>query len=146
MLHVQDIMTTTVHVAHLDDSLLHIRATMDSLQVHHLPVVDHEQLVGVISDRDVLTALSPYIDTPSERSADEACLRRPAHQIMSRNVQTIAPNLPAAVAAGMLLDRGVSCLPVVDQDNRLVGIVTWRDLLSAAIRGFATEDITRDAA
>jgi CBS domain-containing protein len=53
-------------------------------------------------------------------------------QIMSRNVETCRPTETLAAAAGKMWDRDVGCLPVVDDEGRVVGTVTDRDICMAA--------------
>ena len=147
MLYIADIMTEPVQTAHLDDTLINVRSRLEELHIHHLPVVDDGgRLAGIISDRDVLRALSPHIGTMSERASDRASLHKRAHQIMSRAPRTIRANLPVAVAAGTLLDSGLSCLIVVDDRDQLIGVVTWRDILKAALPCFAGRDLNSEAA
>jgi acetoin utilization protein AcuB len=130
---VRDIMTRPVaHVA-LDDSLDTIRRVFEERRFHHVIVVHERRLVGIISDRDLLRHVSPFAGTPSERSLDAASLRRRAHQIMTRAVRTIAPVATVEEAARMLLSHGISCLPVVEDGDRCIGIVTTRDLLRSLV-------------
>jgi acetoin utilization protein AcuB len=78
-----------------------------------------------------LRALSPYVGTPSENARDLATLKKRAHQIMSRQLITLAPDAQLADAVGLFLDHRVSCIPVVEPGPRAVGIVSWRDVLRA---------------
>jgi acetoin utilization protein AcuB len=83
----------------------------------------------VISDRDLLRALSPYVGTLSETTRDSATLKKRAHQIMTRSPVTLRADASLADAVQLLLDRRVSCIPIVDEGFRAVGIVSWRDIL-----------------
>ena len=56
----------------------------------------------------------------------------PVHAIMTRNVQTIAPDAPASEAIERMVAGKFHALPVTDSQGRLVGIVTSRDLLDVA--------------
>ncbi len=123
------IMSSPVLKATMDDSLESIRDLLARNRVHHLVVVEEHKVVGVISDRDVLHGISPFAGTPSERSLDSATLRKRAHQIMSRSVLTLRRDTTIAEAARLLLERRISCLPVLDDNGSCVGIVTTRDLL-----------------
>ena len=84
--------------------------------------------MGVISDRDLLRAISPYLDTDAEMNRDTETLNRRAHQIMSREPITISPERSLQEAASIMLEQHVSCLPVLE-NGALVGIVSWKDLL-----------------
>lgn len=125
---VREIMTTRVATVSMDDRLNVIKEIFEQAHFRHLLVVEEEALVGVISDRDLLRALSPYLDTDAEMTRDIDTLNRRAHQIMSRQPITIAPDRPLQEAARVMLERHVSCLPVLE-DGTLVGILSWRDLL-----------------
>lgn len=125
---VREIMTTRVATVSMDDRLNVIKEIFEQAHFRHLLVVEEESLVGVISDRDLLRALSPYLDTDAEMTRDTDTLNRRAHQIMSRQPITIAPDRPLQEAARLMLERHVSCLPVLE-NGALVGILSWRDLL-----------------
>jgi acetoin utilization protein AcuB len=125
-----DIMTTRVVTVEFDDSLATVKEIFDSLHFHHLLVIGSDKkLCGVISDRDLLRAISPYVGTPSETARDAATLKRRAHQIMTRSPVTLHPDASLADAIQLLLDHRVSCIPIVDGGFSAVGIVSWRDIL-----------------
>ncbi|MBI5855679.1 MAG: CBS domain-containing protein [Nitrospirae bacterium] len=92
-----------------------------------------ERMTGIISDRDLLKAISPYAGTLSETDRDHATLNKRIHLVMSRNPITVRPDTPLAAAAQVLIETGVSCLPVVTEDGTLEGIISWRDLLKASL-------------
>ena len=91
-------------------------------------------LVGVISDRDLLQYLSPFIDTPVESRRDALTLQKRAHQIMSRDLVTLTPSSSIVDAIRLFNQNTLSCLPVVDEHKHVLGIVTWRDVLRYAER------------
>lgn len=127
---VKSIMTRRVVTVELDDSLAVIKQIFDAMKFHHLLVIDEDRkLCGVISDRDLLRALSPRVGTLSESARDAATLNKRAHQIMTRQPITLRPEATLEAAVELLLERRVSCLPVVDESFRPVGILSWRDLL-----------------
>ena len=96
---------------------------------HHLLVADSAKLVGVLSDRDLLKALSPFVGQPIEREKDEQTLRRRVHQIMSRNPITASPQESIQTAALRMQEKVISCLPVMDEHDNILGIVTRTDIL-----------------
>ncbi|WP_414830354.1 CBS domain-containing protein [Alteromonas sp. H39] len=123
------IMTTRVVSVHMDDKLSTLQSLFNATGFHHLLVVHNNELAGIISDRDMLKAISPFIDTISEREKDRATLDRKAHQIMTRDVITANPNDTIVKAVSIFNRHKISCLPVVDKFNRPVGVVSWRDIL-----------------
>lgn len=114
-----------------DDRLSVVKEIFDRLKFHHLLVVENGRLQGVVSDRDLLRALSPFIGTLAETNRDINTLERRVHQIMTRKLVTLTPEASVRDAIDVFLTHGISCLPVVDAQNRPVGIVTWRDVLRA---------------
>jgi len=83
----------------------------------------------VVSDRDLLKALSPFVGTAAETARDVATLNRRVHQIMSRKPITLPPDASIAEAVRLILEHRISCIPVVDAHFRPVGILSWRDIL-----------------
>ena len=100
---IRDIMTSRVVTIGMDDSLEVIREIFKKVRFHHLLVVDNEKLVGVISDRDVLKAISPYVGTMSETDRDRATLNKRVHQIMSHHPVTVRHSCSLQEAAQLML-------------------------------------------
>jgi acetoin utilization protein AcuB len=124
---VRDVMSVPAVVGP-NDSLFVAEGTMCMGAVRHLPVVDGDELVGIISERDVLRAPGVLADHgPSARSILQSAR---VAAVMSRNPVTTRPEASIAEAANALATRRVGCLPVLE-DGRLVGIVTRTDVLSA---------------
>jgi acetoin utilization protein AcuB len=126
---VAEIMTTEVITAGMDDTLGGIRKIFELNHFHHMPIVEKDRLVGIISDRDVLQGLSPSADLVIADSRALKTLKKKAHQIMSRHVITISLEDTIEKVAATFLEMQFSCLPVLDQSGKLVGIVTKTDLL-----------------
>lgn len=125
---VDSIMSRDVVTVAPDTALMEIRALFHERDFHHLLVVEDEELLGMISDRDVLRALSPFLDTYTETHRDVQTLAQPAHEVMREEPITVIPSTSIEEAADQLLDHNISALPVVEGDA-LVGIVTTKDLL-----------------
>ena len=130
MMTASKVMTRKVVTVTMDASLGRIREVFEAHGFHHLVVVEHHKPVGVISDRDVLRELSPYIGKMSERNADVATLKRKAHQIMSRQVHTAQVDSDVCDLIRMMLGEKIGCVPIVGGKGELEGIVTWRDILA----------------
>lgn len=80
----ETIMSKHVVTVGLDDSLREIKKIFDNGKIHHLLVEEKGQLYGVISDRDLWRAISPYLGTAFESTRDAATLNKRAHHIMTR--------------------------------------------------------------
>lgn len=126
---IRNIMNARVVTVGPDDSLQLVKEIFDNVGFHHLLVVEDRRLVGIISDRDLLKVVSPYLGTPSETARDAAVLRRRAHQIMTRNPVCLDEEASIRQAIALFNGNAVSCLPVVNAGGVPVGIVSWRDIL-----------------
>jgi acetoin utilization protein AcuB len=130
------IMTARIVTVEMDDRLEAVKEIFDTMHFHHLLVVDeHKKLSGVLSDRDLLRALSPYVGSAAETARDLATLNKRVHQIMTRHPFTLRPHSGLAEGVNLLLKNRISCIPIVDDDFKPVGIVSWRDLLRALAPG-----------
>jgi acetoin utilization protein AcuB len=126
---VKDYMTTRLVTVEMDDTLASVREIFEHTGFHHLLVVDDGAVVGVLSDRDLLRHLSPYVGTAAETQRDAATLNKHVHQVMARHPVTLTPESELAEVLEKFRHKDVTCLPVVDAHGKVVGIVTWRDML-----------------
>jgi acetoin utilization protein AcuB len=124
------IMKTEVVSIDMDESLKSALELCTNRGIRHLPVVDEAgALVGILTDRDIRYHLSPRLGTISENNSDRATLDRRVHTVMARDVFTGTPEMSLGAAARKMLHDRVGCLPVVDSDHRVVGVVTTSDFL-----------------
>src|SRR3981081_2500800 len=95
-----EIMTARIVTVEMDDRLEVVKDIFDTMRFHHLLVVDeHKKLSGVLSDRDLLRALSPYVGSATETARDLATLNKRVHQIMTRQPITLRQESGVAEAA-----------------------------------------------
>lgn len=121
---VRDVMSAGAHSVVADDPIDDVYRLMKLGGIRHLPVLEDGRLVGVVSDRDILTAWSQGPETRVER-------------VMTRVPRWIAIDAPARDAARLLLRHKIGCLPVVDANMNVVGIVTETDFLELAHRALS---------
>jgi len=126
---ISKIMSSKVVSVTLDDKLATVKEIFDNLKFHHVLVVDEGKLLGVVSDRDLLKALSPNIGSQYASEKDLASLNKRVHQIMTRKPVVLPADASVDDAIHLFNTHSVSCLPVVDSQNRPVGLVSWRDIL-----------------
>ncbi|UCF76888.1 MAG: CBS domain-containing protein [Betaproteobacteria bacterium] len=97
---------------------------MQENALHHLPVVDAEgNLVGMAAERDLLLAASHYLQSAVEIG-----------DIMHRGVVTVPPEMPVSEAASLMIDKRIGGLPVVDEGEGLIGIITETDIFKALVK------------
>ena len=130
-MNVSSIMSTPVVTVEMDDSLSQVKEIFENTNFHHLLVVEGRKLYGVISDRDLLKAISPNIGTAAESASDTATLNKRVHQIMSRKPISIMHEENVSKAIEIFKSNKISCIPVVDESDVPIGILSWRDILKA---------------
>ncbi len=138
---VKHLMTSPVVTFFAEQTLPLADEIMRLKHFRHLPVVDDAgRLVGLVSHRDLLAAeLSTQTGLGrAQRLAIQDDVR--VREIMTAEVWTVGPEVRASVAAATLLDHRYGCLPVVDADGVLVGIVTERDFLRFSSKVLETHD------
>ena len=138
---VASIMTEKVLKVRMDDSIGTIRDILENVEFHHLLVVEGRKLVGILSDRDVLNAISPFLGTLSEKPRDESIMNRRVHLIMTRKPITVDEDTDIGTAASLLLDNNIGCLPVTSSEGEVRGTVTWKDILKFYVLG---DEVVRD--
>ena len=119
---VRNMMKRKVWVIKPTDTLTLAYDTMIDHVVRHLPVVENGQLVGLISDRDLLLAAK-------NSSAEGFSLDQDVKSIMSEQVHSCQPGTPVKEAAKYMTEHMIHALPVINDDNKIIGIITSSDLL-----------------
>jgi CBS-domain-containing membrane protein len=131
---VRSVMNPDPATAAEDDDLLEAAARMRRTGARHLPVIDGERrVVAMLSDQDLRAA------TGAASTRDDAAepIRVQAVKVvhaMSTPAVTVPDTASLALVARYFMDHRVGALPVVDTDDRLVGLVSYVDLLSAAYK------------
>lgn len=131
---VRDLMTYPVMCALSTDRLMDLYALMSDRRIRHLPVLNQGRLVGIISDRDILTygqkQSGCLVFPPNLRASD----------IMTADVVSCNPETPLTEAAARMLDLKVDALPVVDEQAHLIGVITASDLMGVVGTSFAPDE------
>lgn len=130
---VRDFMTAPARSIPHDARLLDAALILRSAGFRHLPIVDGDRLVGLITDRDIHRFAPSLLSkiTPEEYNA--IFENTPLKRVMTRNPMTVTPTTPLREAASLLHENKLGCLPVVE-DGRLVGIITVTDMLGVLVQ------------
>ena len=117
----EDIMVTTVLTVVESESVERCWNLIQSRGFHHVPVLDeHRKLIGIVSDRDILVALT---------TIGEQVMQQRIATIMKTRVLTATPKTEIRLMAGLMAENGIGSIPVVNEDDRVEGIVTRTDIL-----------------
>ena len=129
MFSIDAIMSTNLITVSPSATLAEARTLMHDKRIHHIPVVDGEQLVGLITLTNVLAATDSFLrDDNSRIHANDIGIR----DAMVTDVATVDLNASLRHAALFLEKHKIGCLPVLD-DDKLVGIITDTDFVAVAI-------------
>jgi CBS domain-containing membrane protein len=132
---VRDLMTPVVAVLSVGDTLAAAREQLERGHIRHLPVVDGEnRLIGLLTHRNILGAWLSH-GQPDGEAPGAVASEVPVEMVMEREVLTVDELTTAARAAELLETYKFGCLPVVDRNHALVGIVTEADFVRFA-KGF----------
>lgn len=130
---VADIMSRDLVTLTEEDTLADARACMNRGRMRHLPVVRDGKLVGLVTHRDLLAASLSVFAEVSAREERTLFATISVRELMHDAV-TVSPKMPVREAGRMMLEHKFGCLPVVDAEGVLVGIVTEADFLHLAVR------------
>ncbi len=132
---VEDLMKTKVFTVEQHDLIDRVFFLIHYEKVRHLPVVEKGKVIAIVSDRDLYKALGPKnnsnaIEAVNEKnSAELHVVPQKVQHIMRRGVITVNPDTYVSEAAALMADHKIGALPVVDKDNKLVGILSATDIL-----------------
>ena len=130
---VQDVMQTKVFTATPDTTLPEALRLTSQRGIRHLPVLDGDQLVGIVSDRDLKRAMASPATSLETHELTYLLDHLRVGEIMTRTVITIGAMFPIEAAARLMIQDKIGALPVT-AGGRLVGLVTETDVLRLFVR------------
>ncbi|MBM4237584.1 MAG: CBS domain-containing protein [Euryarchaeota archaeon] len=116
---VKDFMTRKKEIVSVDDSVLSAIEVMVENDVGSVVVEENDRVVGIFTERDLLRR---YLQNQSKT------LYMKVSEVMSRPVVTISPTAKLSDAFKLMSEKDIRHLPVVDEERKLVGYLTWRDM------------------
>lgn len=145
---VRDLMTSDVITVDRDSDLMTAEKLMAESRIRQVPVIDEDfNLVGLLTQRDLLRAeLSHLHDMEEANQRLKATVQ--ISRVMQAEVITARPDQPLREVADTLRQRKFGCMPVVDDQGKLVGIVSSTDFLrlsSVMLDLFSEDERLREA-
>jgi acetoin utilization protein AcuB len=154
---VQEIMSEQVICLETQDNLARAIEVLQTEEFRHIPIIDEQgKFAGLVSDRDILRKL-PFAGrrppSPPKRFREHLfatdswtkSLQLPLDSIMKRKVLHILPGCSVSEAADILYSKKISCLPVIDEQEKLRGIVTVTDLMRALLAAYEPVESSKEA-
>ena len=127
---VSDIMTKQVVTLCINDELIKAETLFKKHKIHHIPVVENKQIVGMLSWNDLLrVSFADALETESAMGDNEMYDLFNVEKIMTSRVATISADTKIKKAAKIFVKEKFHALPVVE-DQKLVGIVTTTDIIN----------------
>lgn len=125
---VKNWMSKEIVTVDADDSMQNAIYILQEQNIKMLPVMDGENLVGIITDRDLKKASPSDATTLDMHELLFLISKIKVRDLMKKPVYTARPDDTVEEAAALLLEKKISGLPVLDENNRLVGIITRSDI------------------
>lgn len=133
------IMSKNLVVASLNTKFTNIQQLFLEYKVHHLPVMEGDKLLGMISSSDVMKAYAEVV--PKMKHIDEESLNKTlkVEDMMTPNPETVGSGDPIRKAAKIFAEGKFQSLPVVDK-GVVKGLVTTTDLIDYLLRLYGNPD------
>ncbi|HEX7841866.1 MAG TPA: CBS domain-containing protein [Kofleriaceae bacterium] len=116
----KDIMTTQVRVISADATVQDAAKKLDDENVGALPVCDGDRMIGIVTDRDIVIRSTSAGQEPGKISVRDVMTSPVTYGFVDQSIEE---------AAAILKQNYIRRLPVLDRDQRLVGMVTADDLM-----------------
>ena len=123
---VVDVMTRNPLIVTPAETIGQADELMTENRIRQLPVAEGSALLGIITDRDIRSYLAESLLDPDARAK---ALRTRVSELMTSEPLTLAPDDDLQDAVELLIDEKIGGIPVVDETEGLVGIVTYVDIL-----------------
>jgi acetoin utilization protein AcuB len=124
---VVDVMTKNPLTVTPSETVAQADELMTANKIRQLPIVEENELVGIVTDRDIRSFLSgSLLESPETR---EKALNTKVQEIMTTEPITLSPDDDLEDAVELLIEEKMGGIPVVDEAEGLVGIVTYVDVL-----------------
>lgn len=124
----KEIMSDGIKFVSSQERLVHARRIMIDSHVGRLPVIDDDELVGMMTSKDVMKAFINFRKNVPEKYQKTQIKEILVEEVMSNNPLSISKETSISEVANIMMDTGYNGLPIVE-DDKVIGIVTQTDIL-----------------
>ena len=135
---VADIMSTVPITVSPSESIEQADELMVTNNIRQLPVVKKNELIGIITDRDIRSFLSNSLASTDSR---DRALNTPVQEVMTTEPISVAPDDELEEVVELLIDEKFGAVPVVDEAEGIMGIVSYVDVLRCFLNTLQDEVI-----
>lgn len=135
-IYIKNYMTDEVVSIEKSTSLLEAHRLMGTKRIRSLPVIEDGQLVGIVTRTDLMSSDPSRMVSRNNQELSLKILTQDVEKLMTSPVYTISPNAEINVAARLMLEHKIHVLPVVDDEKKVVGIITESDLFLMVVQKF----------
>ncbi|ARD21160.1 HPP family protein [Shewanella japonica] len=141
---VSDIMTPNPICISNEASMKDAHQLMQSRNVRHLPVISESdgKFVGMLTHKKMIATVLSVLNKYGQGALDRKERYTPIADIMDTQVDKLGLDEPLPVVVQYFIDNKLGCLPVLDRDNRVLGIVTSSDFIKLCQRLLVTQQLS----
>lgn len=126
---VKDVMSTDIVSISPNETMATLNKKFKNNRINHLLVIENDILSGLISSNDIIDYILSHLDFSDQDNLEPLLKYIHDHSPNKGLIETITPNEPLTKAAKILFDSPFHSLPVIDQNGKVMGIVTTKDIL-----------------
>lgn len=130
----EQVMLEKLVVVEPHESLRYLTSLFDARETHHILVMESGVLLGIISDRDLLKSIHPNTFSDIASTTELNVLNKTANQVMTAKPICIHQSKSIIEAGELMLEKGISALPVVNDVNKVLGLVSLKGIVSYFVR------------
>jgi acetoin utilization protein AcuB len=125
------LMTTTLVTATPNDTVRKALRLLEDSEIRHLPIVEGKKLVGLVSDRDLREYRLPLVEEIEDPDYADDLLDTRLSEVMSGDVLCLDAGESLRTGVDLMIEYGIGAIPVVRDNDELVGILSYVDVLKA---------------
>jgi CBS domain-containing protein len=137
---IADIMTDAVLSLEIDSNMQQVHQMMKKNQIRHVPILQDGLFFGVITQKTILAKVMYLLDKYGVNILERKEKSISAIELVDKDIVFAKHNMPLIDAAKFFLSNRHGCLPVVNEDNTLLGIVTSSDFVKLSLKLLEAEN------